>query len=904
MARWLYTLPLRVRSLLRKDRVEDELSDELQFHVDQLTQQHIAAGMSAEAARHAALRSMGGVEQRKEECRDARRVRAIENAFQDLRYALRLMRHSPGFTVVALASLSLGIGANAAMFQLLDAIGLRTLPIERPYELAEVRIAGGNRGFGQNDNSNSQMTNPLWEQLRGQQQAFAGIFAWGDTQMLVGRGADMRPVRLLWTSGELFPVLGVRPALGRLFTAADDRRGCGAQSVVISDDFWRNHFGASPSAIGARLPILDQSAEVIGVTPTGFVGLDVGRRFDIALPLCTAAMWGSSLDRRNVFWLTVMGRLKPDWTVARAAAHVDALSAGLLEATIPPGYDATGTATYRRFRLTALSAARGVSGWRASYEQALWWLLGMTGMVLLIGCANISNLMLARANARGREIAVRVALGATRGRLVSQTLVEGLVLAAAGGAIGMALAGVMSRALVAMLTTDRSRLELELAFDWRLLAFTAFVAVVACAAFAIVPAWRSSQADPLPAMQSGARGATPHRRARLQRLLVAGQVALSLVLLVGALLFVRSFRNLTTVETGLRQEGVVFVNLFTLVTPRPGADQIIAFEQALLRQLRSIPGVHAAAAASNFPLNGASWTQGVIVPTHDGEQKLSSKFTYVSPQYFSTFEIPMLAGRDFEDTDTARSRKVAIVNETFVRRYVPDGQPLGKTVRTTPEPNYPEAIYEVVGVVKDTKYSNLREETPPIAYVPVTQHPFLRPYPGVVVRSDLPPSELIAQIRLRINELHPDVVMGFTVFTTQMRERLVRERTLAWLAGGFGVLATLMSTIGLYGVISYLAARRRQEIAIRRALGASRSTIVSLMLSEMAVTLGIGIPIGVAVSTAVVRGAGGLLFGLSPHDPQTLAASAALLAAVGVVASAIPAIRATRISPTEALRSD
>jgi predicted permease len=904
VARWLYTLPLRIRSLFRKGRVEDELSDEIQFHVDQLTQVHIAAGMTADDARDAALRSMGGVEQRKEECRDARQVRVIENIVADLRYSLRLMRRSPGFTAVALASLSLGIGANVAMFQLLDAIGLRTLPIERPHELAEVRIAGGTGGFGQNDNSNSEMTNPLWEQLRGQQQAFAGIFAWGSTQMLVGRGADMRPVRLLWASGELFPVLGVRPALGRLFTAADDRRGCGAPSVVISDDFWRSHFGGSPSVIGAKLPILDQSAEVIGVTPPGFFGLDVGRRFDIALPLCTAAMWGSSLDRRNVFWLTVMGRLKPEWTVARAAAHVDALSPGLIEATIPPGYDAGGTAIYRRFRLTALSASRGVSEWRTTYQQALWWLLGMTGMVLLIGCANISNLMLARANARGREIAVRVALGATRGRLVAQTLVEGLLLAAAGGAIGAALASVMSRALVATLTSERNRLELELGFDWRLLAFTALVAIVACAAFAIVPALRSSQADPLPAMQSGARGATPHRRARLQRLLVAGQVALSLVLLVGALLFVRSFRNLTTVNTGLRQDGVVFVNLATLVTPRPDADQILAFEQALLQQLRSMPGVHSAAAASNFPLNGASWTQGVLVPAAEGVQRRSSKFTYVSSQYFSAFDIAMLAGRDFDDADTARSRKFAIVNETFVRRYVADAQPLGKAVRTISEPGYPDAVYEVVGVVKDTKYSNLREETPPIAYVPITQHPFLRPYPGVVVRSAIPSSDLVAAVRRRVNELHPDVVMAFTVFSTQMRERVVRERTLAWLAGGFGVLATLMSTIGLYGVISYMTARRRQEIAIRRALGASRSTIVSLMLSELAVTLGIGIPVGVAVSAAAVRGAGGLLFGLSPHDPQTLAASAALLAAVGVVASAIPAIRATRISPTEALRSD
>jgi hypothetical protein len=292
------------------------------------------------------------------------------------------------------------------------------------------------------------------------------------------------------------------------------------------------------------------------------------------------------------------------------------------------------------------------------------------------------------------------------------------------------------------------------------------------------------------------------------------------------------------------------------------------------------------------------------VPAADGVLRRSAKFTYVSSGYFSTFEIPILGGRDFEDADTTHARKVAIVNETFVRGYANGANPLGTAVRTIAEPGYPAAIYEVVGVVADTKYSNLREETPPIAYVPVTQHPNLRPYPGLVVRSALPPQDLIAEVKRRVNDLSPDAVLGFTVFSAQMRERVVRERTLAWLAGALGVLATLMSTIGLYGVISYLTVRRRREIAIRRALGASRSTIVSLILSEVAVTLSVAIPLGVAASVAAVRGARGLLFGLSPHDPQTLAASAALLALVAVVASAIPAIRATQIDPTEALRTD
>ncbi len=902
--RWIYAVRLRLRSLFHGAQVEAELDEELRDHLERQTQALVEKGLAPDDARRVARIGLGGLDQQKEACRDTRRVQAIEHLVQDARYALRSMRRSPGFTAVALLSLGLGIGANAAMFQLIDAIGLRPLPVERPGELAEVRITNDNGGFGVTEDFYSQMTNPLWEQLRDRQQAFSGAFAWGRTTSLVGRGAEMRPVRLLWVSGELFPVLKVHPARGRLFTAADDRRGCGAPSVVISDSFWRSYFGASPSTIGTTLPIFDRSAEVIGVTPPEFFGFDVARRFDIALPLCTAAVWGDSLDRRNAKWLAVMGRLKPGWTLARAAAHLDTLSAALMDATVPSGYDEAGTARYRAFRLTALSAARGVSESRAQYADALWWLLGTTGVVLLIGCANISNLMLARASARSREIAVRVALGATRGRLVAQTLVEGLMLAGAGAAIGIALAGVMSRSLVAALSTERNSVSLALALDWRTLAFTALVACVTCGAFAVVPALRSSQGGPLPAMQTGARGATPYRRAALQRLLVAGQIALSLVLLVAALLFVRSFRNLTTTDTGLRQDGVVFVNLVTLSVPRPSVDQILSFEGAVLDEIRSIRGVQGAAATTNFPLNGSSWTLALHVPTPSGIVRRGSKFTYVSGGYFSTFGIPLVAGRDFAETDTRTSAKVAIVNETFVKRYLADGAPIGRPVHTRGEPNYPETVYEVVGVVKDTKYADVREEIQPIAYVPVTQHPALRPFPGIAIRSTLPPSELVPEVRRRLVSLNADLVLGFNVFETQLRDRLVRERTMAWLAGGFGLLATLMSTIGLYGVISYMTVRRRQEIAIRRALGARRSTIVSLILSETALTLAVGIPLGAAASAAAVRGAGGLLYGLSPHDPQTFIASAALLAAVATLASAIPALRATRVDPTVALRTE
>src|SRR6266542_3931945 len=365
----------------------------------------------------AAPRAMGGVERRKEECRDMRRVNLIENTLQDLRYASRALRRSPGFTAVAILSLALGIGANAAIFQLLNAVRLRSLPVAKPQELAEVRVAGGNSGFGVQTGVNSELTYALWERIRERQEAFSGIFAWGNANFSVGQGAEMRRVRGLWVSGDLFPALGVTPARGRLFTAADDRRGCGPTGAVISYEFWQSYFGGEDSAIGKTLIIVDQPLTVIGVTPPEFFGLEIGNSFDVAVPICTGA---GALDRLDFFWLVVMGRLKPGWTLTQASAHLNAISPGIFEETTPPGYSSSNNEFYRNFRLTALPAGQGVSRLRTRYGTSLWLLLGITGLVLLIACANLANLMLARANAREREIAVRFELAPALTRVLRQ----------------------------------------------------------------------------------------------------------------------------------------------------------------------------------------------------------------------------------------------------------------------------------------------------------------------------------------------------------------------------------------------------------------------------------------------------------------------------------------------------
>jgi putative ABC transport system permease protein len=900
VTRWFYTLPLRLRSLFRRRQVEQELDEELRYHLERQIEEYIARGLRPEEARYSALRALGGIEQRKEECRDMRRVNYLENLLHDLRYAVRVLRRSPGFTAVALLSLAFGIGANTAIFQLLNAVRLRSLPIANPHELVETVIAGGNRGLGVSDNANSEITNPVWEQIGRHQRAFSGVFAWGDANFTIGEGVEARQVNGVWVSGDYFPVLGINPVRGRLFTSTDDYRGCGLGGAVISYHYWQTHFGGEDSVIGKRLVVWDKPFQVIGVTQPNFFGLEVGRHFDLALPICTAATWGDSLDRKDYWWLRVMGRLRPEWTLAQASGHLNAISPGIFDTTVATGYGASYGETYRSFRLTATPASHGVSRLRRSYETPLWLLLGITGLVLMIACANLANLMLARASSREREMAVRVALGASRARLTRQMLSESILLAGSGAAIGASLAHWLSLGLVSFLSAETDPSQLDLSTDWRVMVFTASVAILTCLLFGFIPALRASRIEPGAVMRSGGRGLTADReRFSFQRILVIGQIAISLVLLVEALLFVRSFHNLITLDTGFRQNGILiaYASFDRLRLP---PNQRVNFQAGLLEQVRMIPEVESAAISSHTPLDGSSWTQGVEVMNTMGEQKGNSQFVYASPGYFKTMETAFLSGRDFNDFDSSTSRKVAIVNEAFVRRFVADENPIGTTLRTMPEPGYPEAIYEIIGVVKDTKYARLRDDMPPIAYVPAAQHPSPKLVAKIAIRSSSLPANVMMEIKSKLAEVSPEIGVDFSILETEIRAGLTRERVMAWLAGFFGILAAALAMIGLYGVISYMVLRN--EIGIRMALGASRVDIVSLILREMAALLLIGLGIGTAVSLAAAKSVGALLFGLSPHDPWTLLASICLLAAVAGLASFLPALRASRIDPMEALR--
>jgi predicted permease len=622
--RWRHMLPLRLRSLFQRDTVERELDDELQYHLDRQVDLNLERGMAPAEARRAALRALGSVALHKDDCRDQRRAGIAENAVRDLRYGLRLLRRSPIFAAVAILSLALGIGANAAIFQLIDTIRLRFLPIENAEDLAEVR-PDGPQAYGGYEGINAKATYPLWELIARHQQAFSGMFAWGDTRFVIGRGVEARGARGLWVSGDFFQVLGVAPARGRLLGPSDDRRGCGAEAVVVSHAFWQTTFGGREAAIGSTVTIADRPFTVVGVTAPSFTGLEIGETFDIALPTCAAAVWDTRLEQRDRWWLTVMGRLKPGWTMAAASQHLQTMSQGLVEATVPPGYDAGFIEGYRRIRFGVIPAGRGVSRLRDAHGTSLSLLLGLTGLVLLITCGNLATLTLARASARGREIAVRIAIGASRRRLVSQMLIESLLIAAAGAVLALPVALLASRALVAFLGTAADRITLDLTADWRLVTFVGATATLTTILFGLFPAIRVSTVDPLAVMRQGSRGMTIDRhRARFQRGLVVAQVAVSLVLIFSALLFAQTLRNLTTVEIGFDADRTIVVRFSDRVSEDLPPDRKIAFQEQLASEIRSVPGVAAAASSTHVPLSGATWSHFFRDPA-TGKQRGSTK---------------------------------------------------------------------------------------------------------------------------------------------------------------------------------------------------------------------------------------------------------------------------------------
>ena len=831
---------------------------------------------------------------------------------QDIRYGVRLLGKSPGFAAVAVLTLALGIGANAAIFQLVDAVRLRTLPVKDPNRLAIVHIEKKHWGSGNFNGSYAEFTFPLWQQVQKRQEVFSSIAAWGGgagQKLNLARGGEVDMANIIWTSGEFFDTLGVQPMLGRLISDADDRQGCSG-AVDISYAFWQRRYGGAPSAVGKTLTLEGHPFPIIGVTPPSFYGVSVGDRFDVAIPVCAEPIIGGPFSRitgeraRESWWLSVFGRLRPGWTLERASAQLAVIASASLQETIPPQYDAEGVQHYLGYAFEAWPAANGFSQMRRDSSDPLWLLLGLSGLVLFIACANLANLMLARASAREREVAVRLALGASRGRLVRQLLSESALLAVVGAVCGGFLAAALSRFLIAFISTPDNPVFLDMPTDWRVLGFAAGLAVLTTLLFGLAPAL-SARNVPLGAvLKTGGRGMTAGReRFRFQRVLVASQVALSLVLLAGALLFAGSLRNLMTRDPGFQQNGMLVANLdFTRLNI--AAPQQEPFTQNLLERIRAIPEVAAAATSDRFPVSGDT-SNDWILDDKGNHPNGGSYEDYVSPGYFQALEIPLLAGRDFNSNDTAQSPRVAIVNQSFVKKFLNGAKnAVGERFRVWTPPGKPAQYYTVVGAVKDSVYDDMHDPMQAVMYFPRTQliPPFIYPGASFLIRSRAGVGGLLNSVKETIAQSSPEIDIQFTVLRRRVRESLVQDELMATLCGFFGGLAVLLAAVGLYGVISYTVAQRTNEIGVRMALGSQRAGVIRLILGEVAILIVIGLAVGMALTLAGSKAAGSLLFGLKARDPLTLALAVFILAAIGLASSFLPARRASRLDPMAALR--
>jgi putative ABC transport system permease protein len=828
----------------------------------------------------------------------------MTNFLRDLRHAFRLLRLSPGFTIVAVLTLALGVGANTAIFQLIDSIRLRTIPVQHPEQLGTVRIADHHWGSGNFSGQYSQLTFPLWEQIRKRQEGFSEIAAWAGDRFNLANGGEIRNATGIRISGEFFHVLGVQPILGRLLGPEDDQPGCPVSGVNISYAFWQRNFAGDPSVVGKRLTLDGNSFEVLGVTPPGFNGISVGDSYDVAAPLCVEPILNprnNRLPTRHAWWLASIGRLKPGWTIQRANAQMNAVTPAILQETIPPVYDGDGVKHYLEYKLGVFSASTGFSGLREDSETPLWLLLGISDLVLLIACANLANLMLARAGARERQITIRRALGATRWRMIRELLSESLLLAAAGAVCGLFLAFAVSRLLVAFISTSQSRIFLDLGMDWRVLAFTTALAVLTTVSFGLAPAIRATRAEPATLLQSGSRGSTGGReRFSLRRILVVSQVALSVVLLMGALLFVRSLRNLTTLNAGFQQSGILItsVDFEHLHIPE---DRYTEYKRDIVRRVQAIPGVQSAANAMLVPFGGSSSNQNVLLEGSDNDAGVVW-LNFLGSSYFQTIGTPLLAGRDFSEQDTATSVKVAIVNQAFVQKILKGGDALGKRFRLHEAPGKPRPLYEIVGVTKDNKFQDMHEEFLPFMYFPATQQEKPSPDDQILIRSSLPLTSLIGSLKETIGNMNPGIDLEFKVFQTSIHESLLQDELMATLSGFFGFLAALLAAIGLYGVISYMVVQRTKEIGIRMAIGAERVDVLKLILNEATLLTVTGLVIGAGLALGAAQAAKSLLYGLKPRDPITLVAAVVVLSAVAAFASFWPAYRASKLDPLIALR--
>jgi predicted permease len=922
----LNRLRLRLRALFHRAEMERELDEELRFHLEKEIEQNLARGMTAEEARLAALCNFGGIERVKEESRDVRGVRFVEEFWEDLRYGTRMLRKNPGFTLVVIVMLSLGIGANTAIFSLINAALLRTLPVKDPQQVVFFIVARP-QGIG------TGFSYPLFEQFNENHHSFTGMIAANSAgQMRLTESASSGQVEVVQAgrvSGNFFSMLGVAAVAGRTLTEADDRPS-GAQPVaVISYNYWKRRFSLDPGVVGRKVTLNDFPFTIIGVAPPGFFGIEVGSNPDLWLPIQMTPQvipGHQSLSDSGHRWLFVMARLKPSVNVEQAQAEMDAIFRQHLNETSPEklaGLTQAQRLNHLAQNIKLVAGGTGFTWLRERIKQPLLILLIVVGLVLAIACTNVANLLLARASARRKEIAVRLALGAGRFRLIRQLLTESLLLAAISGALGLLLAQWGARVLLAYLPQEQT-VTFDLAPDMAVLFFTLTVALMTSLLFGLAPALRATQLDLSSSLKATVDGGIGRSRLTPHRLLIVTQVALSLFLLVGAGLFVRSLHNLKNVDAGFDQENVV---LFSLNTPGGYTlAQRVNLYQRTLERLEALPGASAASLASFSLLSGSGMNSNIVIEGYANrpDEDMDCHRLWVGPKYFQTMGMTLLEGRGFNSQElqpqgrliaeqTAASQLptqqpqvplAAVINQTMARRFFRDQSPLGRRFRLQRGPLQGVPI-EVIGVVKDAKYYTLREQTPCTFYLSSFQRPREGEARILLLRSFADPTSLPTAIECALRELDPQAQMLNLQTMNEVVDRsLLEERFVAQLGSFFGLFALLLASIGLYGVMSYTTAQRTREIAIRIALGARAADVGRLVLRETMLLVGAGVVIGLGAAFAATRLVASLLFGLGPSDPLTMALAVLLMMLMAALAGYLPARRATKVDPLVALRNE
>jgi predicted permease len=894
------SLALKIRSLFHPRRAEYELDDELQFHFDQQVEENLAAGMPRAEAERAALRVIGGLGHIKEECRDARGTVWLTDFLHDLRYALRTLRRSPGFALAAVLTLAIGIGANTTVFSIADAVLFKMLPLREPNRLIQVLQPE----FLTNEYFDA-FSFVNYREMQDAVRPFADLAAERPpfTAPVTIDGAR-ESLRRSVVSGNYFAALGIRPVAGRLFDPAMDADIGGHPEAVISYGFWQRRFNGAPRVIGRGIKVADAQFVIVGVSEPGFFGTQVGSMTDVWTPVVMEP--ARRLRLRGATLVRLIGRLRPGATESQALAPLQSWyhnqqMDGMRH--VPPGTPASIFERAAQLRLKVVPAAKGISPLRKQYGEPIQIVFAVVAVVLLLTCGNVANLLLARASARQRELAVRVSLGAGRWRLVRQLLTESLLLAASAAVLGLLVANWTVPVLVGMLAPSDSPVQLAVGLDLRVLAFTAAVSLTTAVAFGLLPALRASRVEIHATLKSGSRtaGRSPANHGRL---LMAAQVALSLVLLVTSALFVHTLWNLKRLDAGFDRHHVILAGL-----QFGGADsgeRLTRDWLDLLQRAMAAPGVDSASLSIGGPFAGSHGKTAIRVQAATGTPNLDPNwFIPVSPNYFRTLGTPLVMGRDFEPRDFAPSAApVAIISAAGARRYFPNQNPLGHKIADF-ETN-PPGWTEVVGVAPDMKFDSLRTAAPAVLYLPFTLGSDAPPrIMTMQLRAHRDTGSLARALRQQLAAANPEFALGDLISQDKLvDDTLVRERLLATAGTFFGAIALLLAGIGIYGTINYSVSRRTQEIGIRMALGARPSEVLAMVLREALTTVAVGAFVGLAASRVLTRMLAGLLFGLKPQDLPTMTLAGSLLAIASLAAALVPAVRACRADPLRALRTE